>query len=350
VSIPEVRSLNLILSIGVAALFPFFTLHMKALGISVTEMAWMLLLLPIVSSIGPPLGGALADRLGNYKLVLIIFTIISVVLHMMLWFAVPGFGTHMVTSSVLSNGTEFVVRFPCSADGTLPAVLHLIAPPSGEVLQNCLLTNQWSAAEISDCVNDCSGVSGDSRICFTAAEGRRTPDTCFDWRDIETFLVSEVAVRNQSGGGSKAPTGGTTTVTAMTSTAATNMAKHRPLKSNNTMNVLSWNAVTFSAPGLSLDVLRNGHCSSNRKTECVVSCNARSENQLACQKVTVEKYGDRLTTLTLYFTFRFLSFTAMRVVFPLLDAALLEITKEHKGDFGIQRLFGSVGFVLVRTD
>ena len=41
---------------GIAALFPFFTLHMKAVGISVKEMAWMLLLLPIVSSIGPPLG------------------------------------------------------------------------------------------------------------------------------------------------------------------------------------------------------------------------------------------------------------------------------------------------------
>ena len=36
-----------------------------SLGISMKEMAVMLLLLPIVSSIGPPLGGWLADRLGG---------------------------------------------------------------------------------------------------------------------------------------------------------------------------------------------------------------------------------------------------------------------------------------------
>lgn len=80
---------------------------------------------------------------------------------------------------------------------------------------------------------------------------------------------------------------------------------------------------------------------------CSVSCEASSGNNLECMETTFVGKGSRLATIASYFTWRFLSFTAMRVVFPLSDAAVLEIAKQNNGDFGIQRLFSSVGFCLV---
>ena len=124
---------------------------------------------------------------------------------------------------------------------------------------------------------------------------------------------------------------------------------HSLMGQKNVSSTNQWRALSFSSPVLYTSDLRDGYCLANLSgvNNCTVTCNAQSGNSVTCQAVTTGPFGDRLTTLALYFTFRFLSFTAVRVVFPLLDAALLEITREHKGDFGVQRLFASVGFVVV---
>ncbi|GAU94261.1 hypothetical protein RvY_06070 [Ramazzottius varieornatus] len=342
---------------GVAAIFPFFTLHMKSLGISVKEMAVMLLLLPIVSSIGPPLGGWLADRLGSYKIVLIMFSLLGVILHILLWFAVPGFGTIVTHSSdfVPVNDSNFLVSFPCTSNPQSQPQAFIYQAPSrnpDRLLSNCSLLKPWSSTEMRYCKTDCPEQSAViPTICFfdhnsigylTETGGQR----CVNWRDMENFRVSQVTLNAKIANHTKNGKGNSTRVVRAAASGPDIKKPQGPTAVNTT-----WGPSLYSAPGFFED-MTEGRCvlqgAVTNKTTCSVTCGlSDSQNHLSCQEVVTTAYGDRLTTLALYFTFRFLSFTAIRVVFPLSDAAILEIAKEHKGDFGIQRLFASVGFVVV---
>jgi len=48
-------------------LYPYLTIHMRELGISVEETAVTAAVTPAVTIIMPPLAGILADRIGNFK-------------------------------------------------------------------------------------------------------------------------------------------------------------------------------------------------------------------------------------------------------------------------------------------
>ncbi|XP_023934060.2 uncharacterized protein LOC112043036 [Bicyclus anynana] len=51
-------------------LYPYLTIHMRELGINVEETAIMSAVTPVVSIVMPPLAGMLADKIGNFRLLL----------------------------------------------------------------------------------------------------------------------------------------------------------------------------------------------------------------------------------------------------------------------------------------
>lgn len=55
-------------------LYPYLTIHMKELGISVEETAIMSAVLPIVAIVMPPVAGMVADRIGNFRILLSVFS------------------------------------------------------------------------------------------------------------------------------------------------------------------------------------------------------------------------------------------------------------------------------------
>lgn len=60
------------------------TIHMRHLGLSVEEVAIVYSILPFVQALGSPLAGLLADKLGNYKPVLVIALIVSILTSLVL--------------------------------------------------------------------------------------------------------------------------------------------------------------------------------------------------------------------------------------------------------------------------
>ncbi|XP_055333048.1 uncharacterized protein LOC129584763 [Paramacrobiotus metropolitanus] len=293
---------------GVAALFPYFALHMMSVGISIKEIAVILFLLPIVSSIGPPIGGFLADRVGNYKIVLIIFTILSVILHTLLWFGVPFYENKMINQNSTLENSNFTVNLPCGISDFPDLRLTTDTPRK---LHHCAVKNNWQSAELTNCTSNCiaRGYSN-PRMCFGAVNSR--DGYCFALDNIDTLKAHLTSVQP--------------------------------------MGNITWSPSSFAFPLRNIRDLDNARCVSNDISpvmNCSVSCEAKSTNEVICRESVWRKIGDRLTTLALYFTWRFLSFTAIRVVFPLSDAAVLEIAKQENGDFGIQRLFASVGFCIV---
>lgn len=55
-------------------LYPYLTIHMRELGINVEETAIMSSITPLVAMVMPPLAGMLADRIGNFRILLSVFS------------------------------------------------------------------------------------------------------------------------------------------------------------------------------------------------------------------------------------------------------------------------------------
>ncbi|XP_012278915.1 uncharacterized protein LOC105698878 [Orussus abietinus] len=55
-------------------LYPYLTIHMRELGINVEETAIMSAVTPFVAIVMPPLAGLVADRIGNFKILLAFFS------------------------------------------------------------------------------------------------------------------------------------------------------------------------------------------------------------------------------------------------------------------------------------
>lgn len=58
----------------ILVLYPYLTIHMRELGINVEETAIMSAVTPVIFFIMPPLAGMIADKIGNFRLLLAIFS------------------------------------------------------------------------------------------------------------------------------------------------------------------------------------------------------------------------------------------------------------------------------------
>ncbi|XP_012220725.2 uncharacterized protein [Linepithema humile] len=56
-------------------LYPYLTIHMRELGINVEETAIMNAITPVMAMVMPPLAGMLADRIGNFRILLSVFSV-----------------------------------------------------------------------------------------------------------------------------------------------------------------------------------------------------------------------------------------------------------------------------------
>lgn len=112
-------------------------IHMKSLGITVKATSIILSILPFVSAVGPPLGGAIADKIGNYKAVFIVSTLLSVALHLLLYFITPGFYPvplqfNSTNSSVNGHfNLSGIVTFTCATNGSVSLYLPQVSCGEG---------------------------------------------------------------------------------------------------------------------------------------------------------------------------------------------------------------------------
>ncbi|KAK7068369.1 hypothetical protein SK128_017573, partial [Halocaridina rubra] len=79
-----IKIIQFLYSGGTNAILPYLTLHMRELGLSMQQIGIIYAFLPIVSILGPPLSGLVADRSGSYKLVVLINMLLTTFLHVAL--------------------------------------------------------------------------------------------------------------------------------------------------------------------------------------------------------------------------------------------------------------------------
>ncbi|KAJ3639836.1 hypothetical protein Zmor_003172 [Zophobas morio] len=61
----------------VLVLYPYLTIHMRELGINVEEAATMSAVAPVIAVLMPPLAGLIADKIGNFRVLLALFSAIG---------------------------------------------------------------------------------------------------------------------------------------------------------------------------------------------------------------------------------------------------------------------------------
>lgn len=64
-------------SSSILVLYPYLTIHMRELGINVEETAIMSAVTPAVAIFMPPLAGMIADKIGNFRILLSLFSIVG---------------------------------------------------------------------------------------------------------------------------------------------------------------------------------------------------------------------------------------------------------------------------------
>ena len=107
------------------AVLPYLTIHMKDIGISDMDVGLIYSILPFCVFIGPPIVGFVADKIGDYSRVNMIFMVMMGVFHTALLFVPPM--VNVITqpeSRVNIRGSEFNIAWnQCeNSDGEAEAI------------------------------------------------------------------------------------------------------------------------------------------------------------------------------------------------------------------------------------
>ncbi|XP_055331682.1 major facilitator superfamily domain-containing protein 6-like isoform X2 [Paramacrobiotus metropolitanus] len=259
-----------------AALYPYLTIHMKSLGLTITETAIVYALLPILCFAGPAIAGAVADKLGYYKVILVGAILVNIGLHTLMYFGVPLYENKNITQSY--NSSRLVASTICKEDYTvLPIVVN------ATVLQYNFDVADYNE---SSCQTANSTTIGFDSLDLSSCESRCP----FYWyRDINNGDAS----------------------------------------------------VNFTCPVAAENITSVQNNSSTVESSCWIKCRMAQSFPVLC--TTHIESGNRQTTFWLYFVFRVLASIALAAVFPLMDAATIQMSEEYHGNIGMQRMYSLLG-------
>ncbi|XP_063601050.1 major facilitator superfamily domain-containing protein 6-like [Penaeus indicus] len=274
---------------ALGSIMAFLTIHMRTLGLNMAEITWINSILPLTSLAGPPLVGLLADRLGNYRVITIVFMALGAMMYTALLF-VPAYAVRSV---------QPVLSLTCDAEGAA------ITLNSSE--QSCpdLNRSHSSSFRIGGCKQECliplehNTTAEPAYLCLTRPGGDKEYIACNESKTPLEF--SRPLVTPQDYG----------------------TVCHYPQHEFNTSEgqFISLTCLT-SAPN------------------CTVVCDVSemTEGNSLLQYSVVE--GNATVTFWLYFGFRALAEMFIAILVSLLEAVALTMVHQHNGDYGREKMCG----------
>ncbi|XP_076333353.1 major facilitator superfamily domain-containing protein 6-like [Tachypleus tridentatus] len=142
---------------GQATLYPYFTVHLKSLGMSIRETAIVFAVQPLVALFVAPLIGVLADRIGNFKILFCFFLTFSAASCLGLYFTPP----------VERSFHDVILELDCHSDPNIPNIVRLntnnsCAPKNSSYMEEVTV-------KLSSCQYVCderNRIVSDSELCF----------------------------------------------------------------------------------------------------------------------------------------------------------------------------------------
>ncbi|XP_022256184.1 uncharacterized protein LOC111088977 [Limulus polyphemus] len=172
---------------GQATLYPYFTVHLKSLGMSIRETAIIFAVQPLVAFFVAPLIGALADRIGNFKILFCFFLIFSAGTCLALYFTPP----------VENSFQDIKLKLTCHTNVSFQNIVSLNVNDSCS-LQNHTYMEQLTVL-LSNCQFICEGSDkkiSDSQFCFKFGSINQscadaTERTSFDIFDLNSTALKK---------------------------------------------------------------------------------------------------------------------------------------------------------------
>ncbi|CAH2102388.1 unnamed protein product [Euphydryas editha] len=383
-------------------LYPYLTIHMRELGINVEETAIMSAVTPVVSIVMPPLAGMLADKIGNFRLLLAISSALGGVSALLL-LTVPvgriiitfpteaelivscdGSALHLqqvrdypcqplhpyaydINLTVLSCG--FVCELPQGA--TLQEIdtivhansydVHLKSQSDSQrlVYRNTISTSlKHSDKPMRDhstsrvltndpFFNSTSSKVGAGNIFFPVPQLYEidcsytgTNATCiFDKKDFINDSIDENKVK--------------TFRVRITHDAQKDSSEIR----NYWVNAVSLNNASQSSEdydGIEITSCKDSFAQdlgesiwvktgSQRMTKCAAACAASATRKTLCANRQQEIELDPSFTFWTYLAVRVFIGIISGTAFAMFEGAVIAILREQRADYGLQRLYGSIG-------
>ncbi|XP_055331630.1 uncharacterized protein LOC129583722 [Paramacrobiotus metropolitanus] len=287
---------------GFAALYPYLTIHMKSIGISVTQIGLLYAFYPLTVCIGGPLAGVIGDKSGHYKVVLFVFLVLSVIFHGMLYYAVPSYEVQQTQFHHPIKHVQVEMR----CDDSVPAASILSYNNATLDFTQCNMSNLTrTGMTLWSCTADCLGGNvhqiGPSILLPSARENNL--HELLRYNQILRQPVREVVLANTTSGGGP--------------------------------HTARW--WITDGPTCTLAAADKNHCT--------VTCEAEVDAGFPCKEEVV--HGNQYTTFGVYLVVRLLCGLSVNLVFTLVDASLLQMVEDFKGDVGVNRAFAFVGYCAV---
>ena len=333
--IKELASVKVLLflqSAGDMALYPFFTLHMKSLGISMTDIGIQFAVTPLATLIATPLVGLLADKIGNFRRMLSIALVICACIAYLLLY-VPKINTVL---ECVHNGQS--VRMECPKTGsvadrdryfelTLPNCLKPITDTKSEPGNELAIGNgkyrnfkpansmPMELITFAGCSVSCESSPG-SLCLYYESDG----NYCFglDSRSSKPFRPDSLVIK--------------------LSPNSELIGNYSTPRMDATLHTVTYNGNTY------LDLT----CKTNGSANCYVDCPLNKPGMIPHfkQRKIPEPSSLRLT-FWMYLVLRVSLIVVIATEMSLLKAAILTLVAKNNSEYGYQRLWSSMAVVFV---
>ncbi|KAK3883647.1 hypothetical protein Pcinc_012057 [Petrolisthes cinctipes] len=287
------------------SLFPFLTLQARSLGITERELSILFALSPIVAFIGPPLTGIIADRIGNFKVLLSVLMGVSGVVSLG-YLAVPV--------------ARRVVPLPSHLPYTL---ITTTLDPSLTTTLDPSLTNTNTTPSLSLTLN--------------------SPHRCDYQSNIDVFSLNIAhcflsSLCTTEPGNETAQWTADNNVTVMTKVEV--KVVRGTLETSNTTTNTSLQVIAWPPPNLQV----NG--SVKNDGECLI-CYGWAPSQDLCTNTNTTQELDITATFFSFMCVRLFNGVMLAVSHTMFQGATMAILREFNGDYGLQRLYANLGAIVM---
>ncbi|XP_046981061.1 major facilitator superfamily domain-containing protein 6-like [Schistocerca americana] len=386
----------------VFVLYPYLTIHMRELGINVEETAIMSAVTPVVAIVMPPLAGMVADRIGNFKILLAAFSSLGGASALLLLLVPVGRVT--LTYPALAavslgcgggaGGWEAAPAdgLPCSPLGrptlaTLQACGFLCDDPPPELLQSAATVRNFTVSLPGEAASSYSySLQQDDQAWHESEDPdirahlsqhlnerfrtsvRVLPGTASS--NAVFFPTSGLVRMRCSPGRAPASSANGTDATTAAPPAAEEGSRCELYAPAGGVNATDdrrrlWLSVTgagspqHAAVTLPLNSSRNATCEDRfeeleggvsvtlpwgaRLANCSARCLATVNRTLACRERLEKRELDVRLTFWLYLSIRVFIGIIGGTAFAMFEGAVIAILREQKADYGLQRIYATIG-------
>lgn len=293
------------------AMFPFLTLQARSLGITEKELGVVYAFNPVIAIVGPPLTGMVADKIGNFKVFLSI-TMAASGCAALVFSVVPIARQHHPLPDLLPLSVS-------CRNGAAPS-LELQHP------HRCDYLPELDVVELT--VTNCSlcgPISGSGPQAELVDDPCPVPGLagCSGQQDV---AVSQALVQAR-------PVTGPDNITSLQL-----IDWPCPQPSLQSVKVAEGNETAYDV---------DAGPSRTGEDICSVKCSATIPRELLCSNTKTTQVFDPMATFWSYLMVRVLNGLTLATSFTLFDGAAMAILKEHKGEYGLQRLYANLGAIVV---